>query len=146
MDLGDDAVEVVITSIVWIAFIMASFGSQLKQHTASIISDLDLRAQKVAHSKSLIFDERIAASQDFDTLFQLCIEGFEDLCNIDPRFQHFRSMLFSDDSRGTDRTQLTADQNLKLDPVLDSFIGLIGARLLLPSALKALEWLVRRFR
>jgi U3 small nucleolar RNA-associated protein 10 len=41
---------------------------------------------------------------------------------------------------------MSKDENAKLNTVLEAFITLVGPRLLLKPAEKALEWLVRRFR
>lgn len=125
---------------------VTSLASQLAQIRAHSTNSLDLKAQKKAHSKSLLFNPHHAANQDFDTLFQICHEGWQELCRLDPRFLNFAGNLFSEQSKQEDRTQMTAAQNENLNNVLEDFMGLIGARLLLKPALKALEWLVRRFR
>lgn len=123
-----------------------SLASQLSQIAAHSTKSLDLKAQKAAHSKSLIFEPRIAASQSFDTLYILCHEGFEELCLLDRRFLDFQRTLFSEQSQQQDRTQMNAAENAELDKKLESFLGLVGARLRLNPAIKAVEWLVRRFR
>lgn len=41
---------------------------------------------------------------------------------------------------------MTSLENVELDKRLESFLGLVGARLRLTPAIKAVEWLVRRFR
>ena len=123
-----------------------ALASQLTQIRAKSTNSHDLKAQKQAHSQSLLFDPRAAASQDFDLLFQTCYGGFEDLCRIDTRFSQFAKNLFSEQSKEEDRTQMTAAQNQQLDRVVEEFLSLVGSRLLLKPALKAVEWLVRRFR
>ena len=65
---------------------------------------------------------------------------------MDPRFLRFSKNLFSEQSKSEDRTQMSKDENAKLNTVLEAFITLVGPRLLLKPAEKALEWLVRRFR
>jgi U3 small nucleolar RNA-associated protein 10 len=124
----------------------SSFAAQLSEIAAKANNELDLKAQKTAHSRSLIFEKRIAGSQDFETIFQLCLEGFEDLCQIDPRFRDFQRNLFSKHSKSQEREQMTADQNATLDTVIEACLGLLGGRLLLSPAVKVAEWLVRRFR
>ncbi|GAB7361833.1 hypothetical protein MBLNU230_g1875t1 [Neophaeotheca triangularis] len=119
---------------------------QLAAIAANSTQQLDLKAQKGRHSKSLLFEPRDAASQSFDTIFQICNEGFEELCMLDGRFMPFARNLFSEQSKIEDRTQLMAKENEELDRVLESFLGLVGGRLLLKPGLKAIEWLVRRFR
>ena len=124
----------------------SSLVSQLAQIRAQGANPLDLKAQKKAHSQSLLFDARVAATQDFETLFWLCHEGFQDLCRLDSRFAAFGQSIFSEQSKQADRTQMTALQNSQLDKNLESFLGMVGSKLLLKPALKAVEWLIRRFR
>ncbi|KAL9030274.1 MAG: hypothetical protein Q9196_001587 [Gyalolechia fulgens] len=123
-----------------------SLAQQLAHIRVHSVSTLDLKAQKKAHSKSLLFDTHHAATQDYDTLFQICYEGWQELCRLDSRFTGFAGSLFSEQSKQEDRGQMTAAQNKDLDLVLEDFMGLVGSRLLLKPALKAVEWLVRRFR
>ncbi|KAL8744758.1 MAG: hypothetical protein Q9190_003028 [Brigantiaea leucoxantha] len=124
----------------------SNLAIQLNQIRAKSINPLDLKAQKKAHSKSLLFHPRDAATQDFDTLFEICFEGFQELCQLDSRFTSFSANLFSAQSRQEDRVLMTPKQNSHLDRVIDDFLGLVGGRLQLEPALKAVEWLVRRFR
>ena len=124
----------------------SSFAAQLNEIAARSTNELDLKAQKTAHSQSLIFEKKVAGSQDFGTIYQICIEGFEDLCRIDPRFREFQRSLFSAHSKTQERDQMTADQNATLDTVIEACLGLLGGRLLLRPAVKVAEWLVRRFR
>lgn len=120
---------------------------QLAQIAAKSTHQLDLKVQKSRHSQSLLFEPRDAASQSFDTIFQICVEeGFDELCQIDARFTAFGTNLFADSSKDVDRTQLTAHENAELDNVLESFMVLVQGRLLLKPAIKTVEWLVRRFR
>lgn len=122
------------------------FATQLKQIAVNSTNELDLKAQKASHAESLIFDRKVAGSQDFETIYQICLEGYNDLCRLDARFDDFERNLFSSQSRNQDRTQMTADENAALDAVLEVFLGLVGSRLLLRPAVKAIEWLVRRFK
>ena len=123
-----------------------ALASQLGQVRSQSTNPLDLKAQKKAHSRSFLFEPSVAASQDFESLYQLCHEGFQELCRLDPRFAGFAANLFSEQSKYEDREQMTAAQNQRLDVVLEDFLHLIGGKLLLKPAHKALEWLVRRFR
>ncbi|KAH7071776.1 armadillo-type protein [Paraphoma chrysanthemicola] len=119
---------------------------QLAALAASSTHQLDLKAQKSAHGKSLLFEPKIAATQSFENLYLICYEGFKDLCALDSRFLHFSKSLFSEQSKVEDRTQMTKDENKKLDVVIEAFVTLAGPKLLLKPAQKAVEWLVRRFR
>lgn len=125
---------------------MSALSKQLAAIAASSSLQLNLKAQRVAHGKSLLFDSKIAVSQDFDTLYQICLEGWEDLCQLDQRFLPYGDNLFSEHSKDQERGQMTAAQNRELDLVLQSFLGLVSSRLLLKPAQKAVEWLIRRFQ
>jgi U3 small nucleolar RNA-associated protein 10 len=125
---------------------MTSLQKQLAVIAANSTHQLDLKAQKAAHGKSILFEPKVAVSQDFNTLYQICYEGFEELCILDSRFAAYNGNLFSEQSKTEEREQMTANQNKELDTVLQSFIGLVSARLLLKPAQKAMEWLIRRFR
>ncbi|PVH97736.1 U3 small nucleolar RNA-associated protein 10 [Periconia macrospinosa] len=123
-----------------------SLQKQLAVIAATSTHQLDLKAQKLAHGKSLLFEPRVAASQSFENLYLICYEGYRDLCALDPRFVQFSRSLFSEQSKVEDRTQMTQKENEKLNLVLEAFMTMVGPRLLLKPAEKALEWLVRRFR
>ncbi|KAI0128707.1 BP28CT domain-containing protein [Xylariales sp. AK1849] len=123
-----------------------SLAAQLAEIAASSKTTLDVKAQKAAHSKSLIFEPRVAASQNYQTLYTICREGYDELCRLDARFASFSTTLFSEQSREEDRSQMTAAENAELDKRIDSFLRLSGGRLRLMPAVKAIEWLIRRFR
>lgn len=128
-------------------FTMASsLAAQLSQIAAKSTNELDLKSQRISHSHSLIFERKIAGSQDFDTIYDICYEGFRELCSLDSRFEQFARTIFSEQSKSEDRTQMNAAQNKELDTVIDTFLALVGGRLQLSPAVKAVDWLVRRFR
>lgn len=124
----------------------SSLAAQLSQVAAKSTNQLNLKAQRISHSQSLIFDRKVAGSQDFDTIYDICHEGFQELCLLDPRYAEFERTIFSEQSKQEDRTQMNVAQNKELDAVLESFLALVGGRLLLSPAVKAVDWLVRRFR
>ena len=123
-----------------------SLSTQLAQVAVNSSNPLDLKAQKKAHSQSLIFDSKKAASQGFEVIYQICLEGFQELCQLDPRFTAFTRSIFSTQSQTQDRNHMTRAENDELNVVIDSFLCLVSARLLLKPAHQAVEWLVRRFR
>lgn len=125
---------------------MTSLQKQLAAIAATSTHQLDLKAQRTAHGKSLLFEPKVAASQSFDTIYAICYDGYRNLCAIDPRFLAFSRTIFSEQSKDEDRAQKNKAENDDLNKILESFITLVGPRLLLKPAEKALEWLVRRFR
>lgn len=124
----------------------SSLAAQLAQVAAKSTNQLDLKAQRISHSQSLIYDRRVATSQDFETIYAICHEGFQELCQLDPRFAPFERTIFSQQSISEDRTEMTAAQNKELNTVLEAFLALVGGRLLLSPAVRAVDWLIRRFR
>lgn len=124
----------------------SSLAAQLSRIAATSTSQLDLKAQRGAHSQSLVFEKEIAVTQDFDTIYQICYEGFQGLCALDSRFVEFRRNIFSEQSKTADRLEMTTSQNSDLDTILEEFLALAAGRLLLNPAVKAVDWLVRRFR
>ena len=125
---------------------MSALQKQLAFISSSATHELDLKAQKAAHSHSILFEPHVAATQSFDILYEICIGGFHELCALDLRFKQFDKSLFSAHSRAEDRAQLTKKENESVDKIVESFLRLVGARLPLKSALKAIEWLIRRLR
>ena len=123
-----------------------SLASQLAQLRAKSSNSTNIKNQRKAHSQSLLFEPQVAATQDFDTLYQICHHGFVDLCSLDQRFTAFSGNIFSEQSPQQDRTLMTEAQNKQLDGVLEDFLGLASGRLLLKPAVQAVEWTVRRFR
>ena len=109
-------------------------------------SILDPKKLKTLHSVSLLFAPQHAATQDFDSLHSICLEGFHELCSLEPRFHIFERSLFSEQSKSVDRELLGLEDNKKLDDNTRAFLRLLGAWALVRSGVKALEWLVRRFR
>ena len=124
----------------------SSLSAQLSQIAAKSTNQLNLKAQRIAHSQSPIFDWKVATTQDFDTVYQICFEGYQELCQLDPRFAPFERTIFSEQSKAEDRTEMSAAQNKELNTVLEAFLALVGGHLLLSPAVKAVDWLIRRFR
>ncbi|KAF2202853.1 hypothetical protein GQ43DRAFT_479562 [Delitschia confertaspora ATCC 74209] len=125
---------------------MTSLQKQLAAIAATTTHQLDLKAQKLAHGKSLLFEPRVAASQSFESIYLISYDGFRELCALDQRFVSFSTNLFSEQSKAEDRTQMSQKENDDLNSVVEAFLTLVGPRLLLKPAVKAVEWLIRRFR
>lgn len=125
---------------------MSSLASQLQsinEKTASVA--LDRKQRSKLHSRSLIFDPKQAATQDYEYIYEIATEGLEDLCELDSRFNKFKLTLFSETSVNLDRNLQTKDVISQLDKNIDAFLTLVGPYYGLTSSLKAVEWLVRRF-
>lgn len=125
---------------------MSSLSQQLQSISSKTQSlALDRKARSKIHSRSLIFEPKIASAQDYDYIYQIGLEGLEELTEIDSRFNKFKNTLFSETSINFDRNvqpQETVDQ---LGRNIDAFLTLVGPYYAISPSLKALEWLVRRF-
>lgn len=125
---------------------MSSLSQQLKaisEKNASVA--LDRKTRSKIHSRSLIFDAKIAAAQDYDYIYQIGCEGLAELSEIDSRFQKFSETLFSERSLTFDRNVQTKEIMAHVNLNLEAFINLIAPFYHLNPALKAMEWLVRRY-
>ena len=123
-----------------------AFARQLQAVALNTSHEFDLRARRNAHAESLIFPKEVAVKQDWDTLYQICVEGCYELCQLDNRLNQFERNLFSEQSKDQDRDQLNKTQNEALDSVIEQCLELLGPRLVLRPGVRCLEWLVRRFR
>ncbi|KAG7191374.1 snoRNA-binding rRNA-processing protein utp10 [Scheffersomyces spartinae] len=125
---------------------MSSLALQLNaisSKTASVA--LDRKSRSRIHSRSLIFDPKVAATQDYETIFDHALEGLEELIDLDPRFKRFKQTLFSESAITLDRNVQQQESIDQLDKNIEAFLNLVGPYFLLSPTLKALEWLVRRF-
>lgn len=123
-----------------------TFAAQLRSIAQNSTNALDLRARRDAHGESLIFEKAVAVKQDWDTIYQICVEGYQELCLLDSRLKEFNQNLFSPQAKTQDRDQLSITQNEALGVVIEKCLALLGGKLLLRPGIKAVEWLVRRFR
>lgn len=125
---------------------MSSLSQQLKaisEKNASVA--LDRKTRSTIHSRSLIFEAKVAAAQDYDYIYQIGCEGLAELADVDSRFQKFSETLFSEKSLTFDRNVQTKDILAHVNANLEAFINLIAPFYHLNPALKAMEWLVRRY-
>jgi hypothetical protein len=123
-----------------------ALARQLQKISEASTNTLNRRKLKLLHSTSLIFEPAHAATQDLDTIYSIALEGFNELCLLDQRFYAFERGLFSQSSKDVDRFLLTKDEVKELDSSIEAFLEIVSGRLLLKPAMKATEWLVRRFR
>lgn len=125
---------------------MSSLSQQLKsigEKNASVA--VDRKSRQVVHGRSLLFEPVDAAAQDFEFIHQIGVEGLEELILIDSRFEKFSDSLFSDTSVSFDRNVATKDVLENLDQNIEAFMNLAAPYYSLSPALKAMEWLVRRY-
>ncbi|KAI5810289.1 hypothetical protein DFH27DRAFT_509326 [Peziza echinospora] len=126
---------------------MASTLAQQLQRIADVsVNTVSAERLKATYSVSLLYPPQVAATQDIDLIYSSTIDGFAELVELDPRFKRFERGIFSDASRSIDRFTQTKEENDSLNRNVEEFLGLVGPRVLLRSAQKAVEWLVRKFR
>lgn len=124
----------------------SSLAQQLQRIAATSVNTVSAERQKQLYSVSLLYTPSQASTQDLTTVYSIAVEGFRELVELDPALRKYERSLFSPSSISIDRFVQTRADNLELDRGIDDFLSLIGPRLLLKSAIKALEWLVRKFR
>ncbi|XP_032071186.1 HEAT repeat-containing protein 1 [Thamnophis elegans] len=121
---------------------MTSLAHQLKR-LALPQNDPSLLSRSEA--ASLLFDCKEAASIDRETFFAIGCTGLEELIGIDPSFQIFETTLFSQISKGLERSVQTKAINQQLDENISLFLIHLSPYFMLKPAQKCLEWLIHRF-
>lgn len=124
---------------------MTSLATQLAALSADNLTVVDRQKRKQLHSVSLIFEPKVAAAQDYETIYSVALEGLQELIDIDPAFQIFENTLFAESSIRVDREVQSQEENDHLDAAIANFMSLVAPRLNLEPSIKAVEWLVRRF-
>lgn len=125
----------------------SSLASQLSGIRSLNAARLATPSSLSSHS-SYLFPPRIAATHDLDTVYSLAETGWTEVCLEDARCEKWTGaeVLFGAEAKTTDRTQLSKEENEKIDQHVEQFLRLVGPVLLGKSAAKCLEWLVRRYR
>ncbi|XP_058086889.1 uncharacterized protein At3g06530 isoform X2 [Magnolia sinica] len=95
---------------------------------------------------SVIFDPKEAADIDVETILSIAVSGLEVLIKSDTRFGKYKDTLFSHKSRELDRETMGIEENKNIDFSIASYLRLLAGYLQLPSALKTLEYLIRRYK
>ncbi|XP_007435093.1 HEAT repeat-containing protein 1 isoform X1 [Python bivittatus] len=121
---------------------MTSLAHQLKR-LALPQNDPSLLSRREA--ASLLFDCKEAASIDRETFFAIGCTGLEELIGIDPSFEVFQTTLFSQMSKGFERSVQTKAVNQQLDENISLFLIHLSPYFMLKPAQKCLEWLIHRF-
>ncbi|XP_058207523.1 uncharacterized protein At3g06530 isoform X3 [Rhododendron vialii] len=123
-----------------------SIASQLKAIKSLIkTSDSDPRKRPFTRP-SILFNPKEAADLDLDTLLSIAISGLEVLVSADERFRNYKNDLFSHKSRELDRELMGIEENNQINIAISSYLRLLSGYFQLPSALKTLEYLIRRFK
>lgn len=122
-----------------------SIASQLQALKSLVKADTDVPKRPITRP-SILFDPKAAADVDIDTILSIALSGFEVLLNIDERFRNHKNDLFSHKSRELDRELMNIEENNRINASISSYLHLLSGHLQSPSALKTLEYLVRRYK
>ncbi|KAI9081384.1 hypothetical protein K1719_036647 [Acacia pycnantha] len=95
---------------------------------------------------SILFDPKEAADIDIETIWSIGVQGLEVLISSDERFQNYKNELFSHRSKELDRELMGMEENNQINVSISSYLRLLSGFFLLPSALKTLEYLIRRYK
>lgn len=96
---------------------------------------------------SLLFSPDDAKKVDYETVLNLGINGVMELANHDASFSSFLEAdgLFASTSASRDRMMLGKEENRALDREIETFLMKLGKYGMVKAAVKALEYLVRRY-
>ncbi|KAA8539764.1 hypothetical protein F0562_026456 [Nyssa sinensis] len=122
-----------------------SIASQLQAIKSLIQIDSEPRKRPFTRP-SIIFDPKEAADIDLDTLLDIALSGLEALIMADKKFCNYKNDLFSYKSRELDRELLGIEENNRINASISSYLRLLSGHFELPSALKTLEYLIRRYK
>ena len=96
---------------------------------------------------SLLFTPQEAAQIDHDTIHEIGLKGFKELCDREPLFLRFHAALFDYGTpEQVDRSLKTAEENKVLDENIQAFMRLCQPHYQERCAQQAIEWLIRAYR
>ena len=101
-----------------------------------------------SHAKnrvSLLFEQHDAGDVDSETVYNIGLNGFMELCQLDARFVPFEAALFGPSQGVFDRNLMGVDTQSSLNDSIAAFLRTLGPYLLLKPAHKVLEHLIRRY-
>ncbi|XP_071732709.1 uncharacterized protein At3g06530 isoform X2 [Rutidosis leptorrhynchoides] len=122
-----------------------SIASQLQAIRSIVKPDTDPLKRPFTRP-SILFDAKEAADIDIDTLFNLALSGLEVLVSQDERFGNYKNDLFTHKSRELDRDLMGIQENNQINVSISSYLRLLSGYFQLPSALRTLEYLIRRYK
>ncbi|KAL1500856.1 hypothetical protein ABEB36_006280 [Hypothenemus hampei] len=95
---------------------------------------------------TFLFDPKEAASINGEVIYEIGLDGLEQLIQKDEKFSVFRLSLFNNSSIDFDRNVHGKEDNEKLDKHIRKFLITLSPYVLTNAAHKALEWLFYRYR
>lgn len=94
---------------------------------------------------SILFTTKEAATKSRDTIFEIGSIGLDELIELNPVLEEFRSTLFDSTSKGVQRAVESKEVNALLNKNIKRFMHHLSPYFMLPASHKCLEWLIRRF-
>ncbi|KAE9614797.1 hypothetical protein Lal_00036146 [Lupinus albus] len=123
-----------------------SFASQL-QALRSVVQSESNSLKRPFSRPSILFDPKEAADIDLHSIFTIALQGLEVLISTDERFRNYKNDLFSHRSKELDRELMDGiELNNQLNVSIASYLKLLSGYFHLPSALKTIEYLIRRYK
>lgn len=107
---------------------------------------LDRKRRTKIHSVSFLHDPKIAATQDYESIFYDSLDALQRLQSLDPRFAKFENSIFSETSIQIDRQVQSKEENDDLNKTINTFLSLLSPYWHLAIAVRAAEWPLRRFQ
>lgn len=95
---------------------------------------------------SFVFDEAEAADIDNESIYELGMEGFHQLCEKDRLLAEYREILFSPDLVEFDISLQTAKERAESKQIIRDFLLLLSPHFKERNSHKVLEWMVRKWR
>lgn len=125
-----------------------SIASQLQAIKIALkaSSDQEPGRKRPLTRPSIIYDAKTAADVDVDTILNIALSGLEVLITMEERFRNYKNDLFSLQSKELDRELVEIEENKRIDASISSFLRLLSGYLESYSALKTLEYLIRRYK
>lgn len=122
-----------------------SIASQLEALRSFTKTDADPLKRPFTRP-SILFDPKEAADIDLETIYSIALKGLEVLIGTDGRFRKYKDDLFNPRNKELDRELMGEEQNKQLNASIASYLRLLSGYFLIPSALKTLEYLIRRHK
>ncbi|CAG9768927.1 unnamed protein product [Ceutorhynchus assimilis] len=94
---------------------------------------------------TLLFDPKEAAAISGEVIYEIGLEGLEQLILKNEDFEQFKLSLFHGSSKDFDRNVQSKEDNSKVNKTVKKFLALLAPYVLLNPAHKALEWLFHRY-
>ncbi|ONI24972.1 hypothetical protein PRUPE_2G273000 [Prunus persica] len=123
-----------------------SIASQLEAIKSVIQADTEPSVKRPFTRPSILFDAKEAADIDIDTIFSIALQGLDVLVITDERFRIYKNDLFSQKSRELDRELMGIEENNGINVSISSYLRLLSGHFELPSSIKTLEYLIRRYK